>query len=101
MASSDPRCVAGAVVGSLAHDEGDRRSDLDLMFAVADDVPVTEVLEAWSRTIVREFGPVHCSTFPVARSSIACCSSLAACQHLRSRPPLRVFQVDAIRVDPP
>jgi predicted nucleotidyltransferase len=45
LASSDPRVVAGAVVGSLAHDEGDRWSDLDLMFAVADDVPVTEVLE--------------------------------------------------------
>ncbi len=48
MASSDPSVVAGAVLGSLAHDEGDRWSDLDLMFAVADDVPVTEVLEAWS-----------------------------------------------------
>lgn len=43
MASSDSRVVAGAVLGSLAHDEGDRWSDLDLMFAVADDVPVTRV----------------------------------------------------------
>ena len=59
MASSDPRVVAGAVLGSLAHDEGDRWSDLDLMFAVADDVTVTEVLEAWSRTVVREFGAVQ------------------------------------------
>ena len=42
MASSDRRVVAGAVLGSLAHDEGDRWSDLDIMFAVADDVPVTE-----------------------------------------------------------
>ena len=42
LAASDPRVVAGAVVGSLALSEGDRWSDLDLMFAVADDVPVTE-----------------------------------------------------------
>ena len=47
IASSDPRVVAGAVVGSLAHDEGDRWSDLDLMFAVADEVPVSEVLTRW------------------------------------------------------
>jgi hypothetical protein len=39
MASSDPPVVAGAVLGSLAHDEGDRWSDLDLMFAVADECP--------------------------------------------------------------
>jgi len=35
MASSDPRVVAGALLGSLALDEGDRWSDLDIMFAVA------------------------------------------------------------------
>jgi len=39
LASSDPRVVAGAAIGSLAHDQGDQWSDLDLMFAVADDVP--------------------------------------------------------------
>jgi hypothetical protein len=66
MASSDPRVVAGAVLGSLAHDEGDRWSDLDLIFAVADDVPVTEVLEAWSRTVVREFSAVHLFDLPSA-----------------------------------
>lgn len=64
MALSDSRVVAGAVVGSLAHDEGDRWSDLDLMFAVADDVSVTEVLEAWSRTIVGEFGAVQLFDLP-------------------------------------
>lgn len=55
MASSDQRVVAGALLGSLAQDEGDGWSDLDLMFAVADEVPVAEVLDAWSRTVVREF----------------------------------------------
>jgi hypothetical protein len=54
MASSDPRVVAGALLGSLANEQGDRWSDLDLMFAVADDEPLAEVLEAWSQTLVRE-----------------------------------------------
>jgi predicted nucleotidyltransferase len=59
MASKDPRVVAGAVLGSLAHDEGDRWSDLDLMFAVADDVAVAEVLDAWSHTLADEVGAVR------------------------------------------
>ena len=48
------------------------------MLTVADDVPVPEVLEAWSRTIVRELGGFTCSTFPAGRSSIACSCSRAA-----------------------
>jgi hypothetical protein len=64
LAAWDPRVVAGAVVGSQAHDEGDRWSDLDLMFAVADDVPVSEVLEAWTGTVVREFGAVQLFDLP-------------------------------------
>lgn len=64
MSSSDPRVIAGAVVGSQANDEGDRWSDLDLMFAVADDVPLLEVLEAWTESLVREFGAVHLFDLP-------------------------------------
>ena len=48
LAASDVRVVAGAVVGSLAHEEGDRWSDLDLTFAVADTVPLLEVLGYWT-----------------------------------------------------
>jgi hypothetical protein len=59
MAAADSRVVAGAVLGSLAHDEGDRWSDLDLMFAVADGAALSEVLEDWSRTIVREHRAVR------------------------------------------
>jgi hypothetical protein len=64
MASSDTRVVAAAVVGSQAHDGGDRWSDLDLMFAVADDLPVGEVLEDWTEIAVREFGAVHLFDLP-------------------------------------
>lgn len=59
LAQDDDRVIAGAAVGSLAVDEGDRFSDLDLTFAVADDVPVAEVLEDWTCMLVDELGAVH------------------------------------------
>ncbi len=68
LASADPRVVAGAVVGSLALDEGDRWSDLDLTFAVADDVPVDDVLRDWTRTIVGELDAVQLFDLPAGAS---------------------------------
>jgi hypothetical protein len=59
LANADERVVAGAVVGSLAVEDGDRWSDLDLTFAVADDHPVPDVLEDWTRTIVAELDGVQ------------------------------------------
>jgi hypothetical protein len=59
LAASDPRVVAGAVVGSLALAEGDRWSDLDLTFAVADGVPLEGVLDDWTRRLVETFGATH------------------------------------------
>jgi hypothetical protein len=55
-AGEDARVVAGAVVGSLAVDAGDRYSDLDLTFAVSDDVAVADVLDDWTRMLVEELG---------------------------------------------
>jgi hypothetical protein len=53
LAREDERVVSGAVVGSLAVDDGgDRFSDLDLTFAVADHVPVADVLDDWTRALV-------------------------------------------------
>src|SRR5437868_4909057 len=64
LAASDARVVAGAVVGSLAFDGGDRWSDLDLTFAVPDDVPLAQVLEDWTHQIVAEFDAVHLFDLP-------------------------------------
>jgi hypothetical protein len=64
LATSDRRVVAGAVVGSLALGDGDRWSDLDLTFAVADDIPVFEILEDWTRNIIAEFDAVHLFDLP-------------------------------------
>jgi hypothetical protein len=59
LGEADDRIVAGAVVGSLAVDGGDRFSDVDLTFAVADQVPVAEVLGDWTTRLVDELAAVR------------------------------------------
>jgi hypothetical protein len=59
LAEEDERVVAGATVGSLAVDEGDRFSDLDLTFGIVDRVPVNDVLNDWTRTLAEEFDAVQ------------------------------------------
>ena len=56
-ARGDTRILAAAEVGSLAVGEGDRWSDLDLTLAVAEDASVPEVLEDWTRALVRDLRP--------------------------------------------
>jgi hypothetical protein len=60
LAAADARVVAGAAVGSLAVEGGgDRFSDLDLTFAVADRHPVAAVLADWTRALVGDLAAVH------------------------------------------
>jgi hypothetical protein len=59
LTEEDERVVAGAAVGSLAVNGGDRFSDLDLTFGITDDVPTTEVLDDWTRTLIGERDAVH------------------------------------------
>ena len=68
LAASDARVVAGAVVGSLALNEGDRWSDLDLTFAVVDNVPVFDVLEDWTRNLLKELDAAHLFDLPSGAS---------------------------------
>jgi hypothetical protein len=68
MAETDQRVVAGAVVGGLADGGGDRWSDLDLTFAVADETPVSDVLEDWTRTMAAEFDAAHLFDLPAGAS---------------------------------
>jgi len=68
MAETDQRVVAGAVVGGLADGGGDRWSDLDLTFGVADDVPVSDVLEDWTRAMAAEFDAAHLFDLPAGAS---------------------------------
>jgi hypothetical protein len=58
LAKADAHVVAAAAVGSLAAG-GDGFSDVDLSFGIADHVPVTEVLNAWTRRLIYELDAVH------------------------------------------
>lgn len=69
MAKQDARIVAGAVVGSLAFSEGDRWSDLDLTFGVADRTKVDEVLIAWTPKIVEELDAAQLFDLAVGAST--------------------------------
>lgn len=64
LAAADPRVVAGAVLGSLALGEGDRWSDLDLMFALADGVKVSEPLTDWTAKLASELDAVRLFDLP-------------------------------------
>ena len=59
LAREDSRVSAGAEVGSLALGGGDRWSDIDLTFGIADGIDMTEVLEDWTRDLVSRFDAVH------------------------------------------
>ena len=58
LASDDRRVTAGALVGSFAREAQDRWSDLDLTFAVADQIPIGEVITDWTRRLEEELGAV-------------------------------------------
>jgi hypothetical protein len=59
LAEKDERVVAGAAVGSLAVDQGDRFSDLDLTFGIAHHIQVGDVLDDWTRTLIDELDAVQ------------------------------------------
>jgi hypothetical protein len=58
LGKDDERVVAGAVVGSLAVDAGDRFSDVDLTFGVADGAQVADVLDDWTRSLIDDLDAV-------------------------------------------
>src|ERR1044072_4339436 len=59
LGEADEHVVAAAAVGSLAVDGGDRFSDVDLSFGIANHVPVAAVLNAWTRTLIDQLEAVH------------------------------------------
>jgi hypothetical protein len=69
LAEEDERVVAGAAVGSLAVGTGDRFSDLDLTFGIADGVPVAQALDAWTRTLSEELDAVQLADLTAAARS--------------------------------
>jgi predicted nucleotidyltransferase len=68
MAEADERVAAAAVVGSLSVGSGDQWSDLDLTFAVSDDVDVDEVLADWTKRLVAELDAVVLLDLPTGHT---------------------------------
>jgi hypothetical protein len=68
MAQADDRIVAGAEVGASVGGSGDRWSDLDLTFGVADGKAVDAVLADWTREVLRELDAVHLFDLPFLTS---------------------------------
>ena len=68
MAKADGRVVGAAVVGSLSVRSGDRWSDLDLTFAVSDEVDVDQVLTDWTRQLVTDLDAVVLFDLPSGHS---------------------------------
>jgi hypothetical protein len=64
LANLDDRIGAGAVVGSLATNEGDRWSDLDLTFGVVPENQIGDVLDRLTAPLVSEFEAVHLFDLP-------------------------------------
>ncbi len=58
-ARNDERVVAGAEVGASAGGGGDRWSDLDLTFGVADGTSIADVLSDWTADLAVEYGAVN------------------------------------------
>jgi hypothetical protein len=68
IAHADERIVAGAEIGALARDAGDRWSDLDLTFGVAEGTAVEAVLADWTADVRREFEAAHLFDLPFQTS---------------------------------
>jgi len=64
MAGADERIVAAAEVGSQALGDGDRWSDLDLTFGVAEGIAITDVLEGWTNSLAAQFSAVRLFDLP-------------------------------------
>jgi hypothetical protein len=63
-AHGDPRIVAAALAGSLADGGGDRWSDLDLTFGLAQVAGVADVLADWTDRMQLEFDAAHLFDLP-------------------------------------
>ena len=64
MSGADPRLVSGALIGSTVGGRGDRWSDLDLTFGLADNASIDDVLDDWTKRLAAEFGAVHLFDLP-------------------------------------
>jgi hypothetical protein len=68
LAQSDPRIIAGALTGSMAFGGGDRWSDIDVAFGLAEGITPEAVLDDWTHKLEREWGVIHHFDLPFGSS---------------------------------
>jgi hypothetical protein len=68
MAKSDRRVTAGALIGSTAAGLGDRWSDIDITFGIADGTSLRSVLEDWTKWFDSELGALQHWDLPFGAS---------------------------------
>ena len=105
----DERIVAGAFVGSLAAGTGDRFSDIDLTFAVADGMRVIDVLDDWTHLLIEtddaiplvdlERGPTIYRVF-LMPDALQLDLSMRPAAHFRSGPRFRLMWGSTAPDDP-
>lgn len=54
LARADTRVIAGAIIGSMAHEAGDNWSDIDVTFGVVNSVKPEAVLDDWTQVLNQE-----------------------------------------------
>jgi hypothetical protein len=64
MARADRRLAAGALIGSTTDGGGDRWSDLDLTFGIANNATLLDVLTDWTARLESEFDAVRLFDLP-------------------------------------
>lgn len=64
MGKTDRGLVAGALIGSTTAGGGDRWSDLDLTFGLADNATLADVLDDWTTRLQNEFHAVYLFDLP-------------------------------------
>src|SRR5260370_16726609 len=68
VAKTDPRIIAGALTGSMALGGGDRWSDIDVAFGIAEGIMPEAVLDDWMAVLAREWGILDYFDLPFGSS---------------------------------
>ena len=68
LAKTDPRIIAGALTGSMAFGGGDRWSDIDVAFGLAEGSTPEVVLDVWMHVFEREWGVLDHFDLPFGSS---------------------------------
>src|SRR6266536_5059924 len=68
LAQSYPRAISGALTGSMAFGGGDRWSDIDVAFGIAEGITPEAVLDDWTAVFAREWGVLDHFDLPFGSS---------------------------------